>query len=237
MNLKRDVSQIRDKIKFERKKNMRDTIELIEMSKLVNTVVGSVFFTNENTNEIKYKPEYTPVVSAFYKMKYYCPDELPNDDIQNFYIDWINGYYTDFLNKINPRQNVMIDNAISEKIEYVKKQVGNPLNNALASLINIVQDAIDRFSTSFGEFNVDDMKKVMAQATDFAKNMDKNSKSIVKAVTENVVEKTENDNNGTKVKPVSTKKKSNKTNTSNKSKAATMPTNNDIGGDSANGKQ
>ena len=74
MNLKRDVSQIRNKIKFERKKNMRDTIELIEMSKLVNTVVGSVFFTNENTNEIEYKPEYTPVVSAFYKIKYYCPE-------------------------------------------------------------------------------------------------------------------------------------------------------------------
>ena len=216
---------------------MRDTIELIEMSKLVNTVVGSVFFTNENTNEIEYKPEYTPVVSAFYKIKYYCPDELPNDDIQNFYVDWINGYYTDSLNKINPRQNVMIDNAISEKIEYIKKQVGNPLNNALASLINIVQDAIDRFSTSFGEFNADDMKKVMTQATDFAKNMDKNSKSIVKAVTENVVEKTENDDNGTKVKTVSTKKKSNKTNTSNKSKAVAISTNNVVGGDNADGKQ
>ena len=214
---------------------MRDTIELIEMSKLVNTVVGSVFFTNENTNEIEYKPEYTPVVSAFYKIKYYCPDELPNDDIQNFYIDWINGYYTDFLNKINPHQNVMIDNAISEKIEYVKKQVGNPLNNALASLINIVQDAIDKFSTSFGDFNADDMKKVMAQ--DFAKNMDKNSKSIVKAVTENVVEKTENLNKENKVKPVSAKKKSGKANTSNKNKTVAIPANNDIGGDSANGKQ
>lgn len=216
---------------------MRDTIELIEMSKLVNTVVGSVFFTNENTNEIEYKPEYTPVVSAFYKMKYYCPDELSNDDIQNFYIDWMSGNYVETLNKINPRQNVMIDNAVSEKIEYIKKQVGNPLNNALASLINIVQDAIDKFSTSFGDFNADDMKKVMAQATDFAKNMDKNSKSIVKAVTENVVEKAENLNKENKVKPVSTKKKSGKANTSNKSKAVAMPTNNDIGGDSADGKQ
>lgn len=182
-------------------------------------------------NEIEYKPEYTPVVSAFYKIKYYYPDELPNDDIQNFYVDWINGYYTDFLNKINPRQNVMIDNAISEKIEYIKKQVGNPLNNAFASLINIVQDAIDRFSTSFGEFNVTDMKKVMAQATNFAKNMDKNSKSIVKAVTENVVEKTENNHNGTKGKTASTKKKSNKTNTSNKSKTVAISTNNIVGGD------
>ena len=218
-------------------KNMKDTIELIEMSKLVNTVVGSVFFTNENTNEIEYKPEYTPVVSAFYKMKYYCPNELPNDDIQNFYIDWINGYYTDFLNKINPCQNVMIDNAISEKIEYVKKQVGNPLNNALASLINIVQDAIDRFSTSFGEFNADDMKKVMTQATDFAKNMDKNSKSIVKAVTENVVEKTEKFDKENKVKPISTKKKSGKTNTLDKDKTVAMSTNNIIGGDSTDGKQ
>ena len=216
---------------------MRDTIELIEMSKLVNTVVGSVFFINENTNEIEYKPEYTPVVSAFYKIKYYYPDELPNDDIQDFYVDWINGYYTDFLDKINPRQNVMIDNAISEKIEYIKKQVGNPLNNAFASLINIVQDAIDRFSTSFGEFNVTDMKKVMAQATNFAKNMDKNSKSIVKAVTENVVEKTENNHNGTKGKTASTKKKSNKTNTSNKSKTVAISTNNVVGGDNADGEQ
>ena len=47
---------------------MIDTIELIEMSKLVNTVVGSVFFTNENTNEIEYKPEYTPVVMNFLMM-------------------------------------------------------------------------------------------------------------------------------------------------------------------------
>lgn len=216
---------------------MRDTIELIEMSKLVNTVVGSVFFINENTNEIEYKPEYTPVVSAFYKMKYYCPDELSNDDIQNFYIDWMSGNYVETLNKINPRQNAMIDNAVSEKIEYIKKQVGNPLNNALASLINIVQNTIDKFSTSFGDFNADDMKKVMTQATEFAKNMDKNSKSIVKAVTENVVEKAENLNKENKVKPVSTKKKSGKANTSNKSKAVAMPTNNDIGGDSADGKQ
>lgn len=79
---------------------MRDTIELIEMSKLVNTVVGSVFFINENTNEIEYKPEYTPVVSAFYKIKYYYPDELPNDDIQNFYVDWLMDIIQIFLIKL-----------------------------------------------------------------------------------------------------------------------------------------
>lgn len=206
---------------------MRNTIELIEMTELVNIVAGSVFFANnDNENDIEYKPEYLPVITEFYKIKYYNPEVLENDDIQNFYIDWMNGKYMDALKEINPRQNVMIDTAISEKVEYIKNKFGNPLNNALAGLINIVQDAIDKFSDSFGDFNANDIKTIMSQANSFAKNMDKNSKSIVKAVTENVVEKTENSEKKDTSKIVSNKKKSNKTNTSNTSKAIAMPTNN-----------
>lgn len=56
-------------------------------------------------------------------------------------------------------------------------------------------------------------------------------------MTENVVEKTENNHNGTKGKTASTKKKSNKTNTSNKSKTVAISTNNVVGGDNADGEQ
>lgn len=209
---------------------MRNTIELIEMTELVNTVVGSVFFANDdNENDIDYKPEYLPVITEFCKIKYYNPDVLESDDIQLFYIDWINGKYMESLKNINPRQNEMIDKAIAEKIEFIKTQMGNPLNNALAGLINIIQDAIDKFSASFGDFNVNDVKKIMAQASDFTKNMDKNSKSIVKAVTENVVEKAESSEKKNTSKIVSNKKRSNKTNTSSTPKADAMPTSNNSG--------
>lgn len=222
---------------------MRKTIELIEMSELVNAVVKTVFITDETTGQIDYRPEYVEVVKAFFKMKFYAPDEIVdniadnndenNVDIESFYIDWVNGKYIETLNNIDMAQNNNIDKAIDEKIEYVKAQVGNPLNNALASLINIIQDGIDMFTSSFGNLSADDIKNVMVQANNIVGGLDKNAKNVVKAVTENVVEKTEN----TQKTNAQAKKSNSKTGTKNKSKAIAMPTTDNMGETHTDGKQ
>ena len=222
---------------------MRKTIELIEMSELVNAVVKTVFITDEVTGQIDYRPEYVEVVKAFFKMKFYAPDEIAdniadnndenNVDIESFYIDWVNGKYIETLNNIDMAQNNNIDKAIDEKIEYVKAQVGNPLNNALASLINIIQDGIDMFTSSFGNLSADDIKNVMVQANNIVEGLDKNAKNVVKAVTENVVEKTEN----TQKTNAQAKKSNSKTGTKNKSKAIAMPTTDNMGETHTDGKQ
>ena len=222
---------------------MRKTIELIEMSELVNAVVKTVFITDETTGQIDYRPEYVEVVKAFFKMKFYAPDEIAdnivdnndenNVDIESFYIDWVNGKYIETLNNIDMAQNNNIDKAIDEKIEYVKAQVGNPLNNALASLINIIQDGIDMFTSSFGNLSADDIKNVMVQANNIVEGLDKNAKNVVKAVTENVVEKTEN----TQKTNAQAKKSNSKTGAKNKSKAIAMPTTDNMGETHTDGKQ
>lgn len=202
---------------------MRDTITLIEMSELVNTVVSTVFIENEVTGQIDYRPEYIPVVKDFIKMKYYSPDELETDNINDFYYSWINGGYRGTLDRINPLQNNEIDMSIDKKIDYVKTQVGNPLNNALASLINIIQDGIDTFSSSFGNLTTDDINKVMSQASSIVNGLDRNAKNVVKAVTENVVEKTSNENTKTKKSSVKTTKTT-KSSKKNENKILEMPT-------------
>ena len=222
---------------------MRKTIELIEMSELVNAVVKTVFITDEVTGQIDYRPEYVEVVKAFFKMKFYAPDEIAdniadnndknNVDIESFYIDWVNGKYIETLSNIDMVQNNNIDKAIDEKIEYVKAQVGNPLNNALASLINIIQDGIDMFTSSFGNLSADDIKNIMVQANNIVEGLDKNAKNVVKAVTENVVEKTEN----TQKTNAQAKKSNSKTGTKNKSKAIAMPTTDNMGETHTDGKQ
>ena len=213
---------------------MRKTIELIEMSELVNAVVKTVFITDETTGQIDYRPEYVEVVKAFFKMKFYAPDEIAdNNDIESFYIDWVNGKYIETLSNIDMAQNSNIDKSINEKIEYIKEQVGNPLNNALASLINIIQDGIDMFTSSFGNLSVDDVKNVMSQVNTIVDGLDKNAKNVVKAVTENVVEKTEN----TQKTNTQTKKSNSKTGAKNKGKAIAMPTTNSVGEVYTDGKQ
>ena len=222
---------------------MRKTIELIEMSELVNAVVKTVFITDDVTGQIDYRPEYVEVVKAFFKMKFYAPDEVAdniadnndenNVDIESFYIDWVNGKYIETLNNIDMAQNNNIDKAIDEKIEYVKAQVGNPLNNALASLINIIQDGIDMFTSSFGNLSADDIKNVMVQANNIVEGLDKNTKKVVKAVTENVVEKTEK----TEKTNAQTKKSNSKTGTKNKGKAIAMPATDSMGEVYTDGKQ
>ena len=219
---------------------MRNTIELIEMSELVNAVVKTVFITDEITGQIDYRPEYVEVVKAFFKMKFYAPDEIIdyNDNIENFniedfYIDWVNGKYIETLNNIDIAQNNNIDKSIAEKIEYVKAQVGNPLNNALASLINIIQDGIGMFTSSFGKLSTDDVKNVMAQANTIVEGLDKNAKNVVKAVTENVVEKTEN----TQKTNTQAKKSNSKTGAKNKGKAIAMPATDNMEEAYADGKQ
>lgn len=210
---------------------MRKTIELIEMSELVNAVVKTVFITDDVTGQIDYRPEYVEVVKAFFKMKFYAPDEIAdNNDIESFYIDWVNGKYIETLNNIDMAQNNNIDKAIDEKIEYVKAQVGNPLNNALASLINIIQDGIDMFTSSFGNLSADDIKNVMVQANNIVEGLDKNTKKVVKAVTENVVEKTQKTN-------TQAKKSNSKTGTKNKGKAIAMPATDSVGEVYTDGKQ
>ena len=215
---------------------MRKTIELIEMSELVNAVVNTVFITDKTTGQIDYRPEYVEVVKAFFKMKFYAPDEIIgyNDNIENFniedfYIDWVNGKYIETLSNIDVAQNSNIDKSIAEKIEYVKAQVGNPLNNALSSLINIIQDGIDMFTSSFGNLSADDIKNVITQANTIVEGLDKNAKNVVKAVTENVVEKTDETN--------AQIKKGNKTVTRNKSKVIAMPTANNVVEGSSDGNQ
>ena len=213
---------------------MRKTIELIEMSELVNAVVKTVFITDETTGQIDYRPEYVEVVKAFFKMKFYAPDEIAdNNDIESFYIDWVNGKYIETLSNIDMAQNNNIDKSINEKIEYTKAQVGNPLNNALASLINIIQDGIDIFTSSFGNLSADDIKNVMVQANNIVEGLDKNAKNVVKAVTENVVEKTEN----TQKTNAQAKKSNSKTGTKNKSKAIAMPATDSVGEVYIDGKQ
>lgn len=215
---------------------MRKTIELIEMSELVNAVVNTVFITDKTTGQIDYRPEYMEVVKAFFKMRFYAPDEIIgyNDNIEDFniedfYIDWVNGKYIETLSNIDVAQNSNIDKSITEKIEYVKAQVGNPLNNALSSLINIIQDGIDMFTSSFGNLSADDIKNVITQANTIVEGLDKNAKNVVKAVTENVIEKTDETN--------AQIKKGNKTVTRNKSKVIAMPTNDNMVEESANGNQ
>ena len=213
---------------------MRKTIELIEMSELVNAVVKTVFITDETTGQIDYRPEYVEVVKAFFKMKFYAPDEIAdNNDIESFYIDWVNGKYIETLSNIGMAQNNNIDKSINEKIEYIKAQVGNPLNNALASLINIIQDGIDMFTSSFGNLSADDVKNVMSQANTIVKGLDKNAKNVVKAVTKNVVEKTEN----TQKTNTQAKKSNSKTGAKNKGKAIAMPATDSVGEVYTDGKQ
>lgn len=213
---------------------MRKTIELIEMSELVNAVVKTVFITDETTGQIDYRPEYVEVVKAFFKMKFYAPDEIAdNNDIESFYIDWVNGKYIETLSNIDMAQNNNIDKSINEKIEYIKAQVGNPLNNALASLINIIQDGIDMFTSSFGNLSADDVKNVMSQANTIVKGLDKNAKNVVKAVTENVAEKTEN----TQKTNTQAKKSNSKTGAKNKGKAIAMPAIDSVGEVYTDGKQ
>ena len=219
---------------------MRKPLELIEMRELVNAVVKTVFITDETTGQIDYRREYVEVVKAFFKMKFYAPDEVAdniadnndenNVDIESFYIDWVNGKYIETLNNIDMAQNNNIDKAIDEKIEYVKAQVGNPLNNALASLINIIQDGIDMFTSSFGNLSADDIKNVMVQANNIVEGLDKNTKKVVKAVTENVVEKTQKTN-------TQAKKSNSKTGTKNKGKAIAMPATDSVGEVYTDGKQ
>ena len=219
---------------------MRKTIELIEMSELVNAVVKTVFITDDVTGQIDYRPEYVEVVKAFFKMKFYAPDEIAdniadnndenNVDIESFYIDWVNGKYIETLNNIDMAQNNNIDKAIDEKIEYVKAQVGNPLNNALASLINIIQDGIDMFTSSFGNLSADDIKNVMVQANNIVEGLDKNAKKVVKAVTEHVVEKTHKTN-------TQAKKSNSKTGAKNKGKAIAMSATDNTEEAYADGKQ
>ena len=215
---------------------MRKTIELIEMSELVNAVVNTVFITDKVTGQIDYRPEYVEVVKGFFKMKFYAPDEIIgyNDNIENFniedfYIDWVNGKYIETLNNIDVAQNNNIDKSIAEKIEYIKAQVGNPLNNVLSSLINIIQDGIDMFTSSFGNLSADDIKSVITQANTIVEGLNKNAKNVVKAVTEDVVEKTDEAN--TQIK------KGNKTVTRNKSKVIAMPTNDNMAEGASNGNQ
>lgn len=213
---------------------MRKTIELIEMSELVNAVVKTVFITDEVTGQIDYRPEYVEVVKAFFKMKFYAPDEIAdNNDIESFYIDWVNGKHIETLSNIDMAQNNNIDKSIAEKIEYVKGQVSNPLNNALASLINIIQDGIDMFTSSFGNLSADDVKNVMSQANTIVEGLGKNTKNVVKAVTENVVEKTEK----TKQTTTQTKKSNSKTGAKNKGKAIAMPATDSVGEVYTDGKQ
>lgn len=200
---------------------MRDTITLIEMSELVNAVVQTVFIKDEVTGQIDYRPEYVPVVRDFIKMKYYSPDELETDSINDFYSSWINGGYRGTLDRINPLQNKEIDMSIDKKIDYVKTQVGNPLNNALVSLINIIQDGIDIFSSSFGNLTADDINKVMSQANSIVSGIDKNAKNVVKAVTENVTEKMSVETNNDKKTPTNTT--TTKSRKKNSSKTLEMP--------------
>lgn len=181
---------------------MRKYITLPEVQLLVNSVVDTVFVHNEETNEVEYMAEYVPVVTAFYKIKFYSPEDLLTEDINAFYLDWIDGKYLDVLKQIDISQENSIKKAIDERIEYRKVKEENLMNNALASLINIIQDGIEMFQNKFTDIDSTDIKNLISQVGELNDNLNTDTKKVVKAVTENVVEKTRKTTKDSKNKAV-----------------------------------
>lgn len=142
-------------------------LTLSDISKIVNTMVDSVFV--ERNGKIEFAAELYEILLAYLEIGAFYPETgVLENSVELFFVDYINDKYSRELSELAlDRTAQYIDGAVKRKIEFRMRQVENPLVNSMVKLIDIASvlgqkyvDDIDKIGTSDIKGFIEDFAKL-----------------------------------------------------------------------------
>lgn len=155
-------------------------MSLLDISKIVNTVVDSVF--TERNGNIEFSAEYYEVLLAYLKVGAFYPHTgVLENSLDLFFIDYIDGKYYRELNELkDSRLAQYIDNAVKQKIEARMRQVENPLIDSMKKFVDVATVLAQKYVDDIDNVGASDIKGFFQSFANFTKNT--NTKTVTDAV-------------------------------------------------------
>lgn len=141
-------------------------MSLFDVSKIVDTVVDSVFV--ERNGNIEFAAELYEVLLAYLEIGAFYPQTgVLENSLDLFFIDYIDGkYYREFGELKLNRLAQYIDNAVKQKVEARMRQIENPLVNSLTKLVDVATVLAQKYVDDIDNVGTSDIKGFIQ---DFAK--------------------------------------------------------------------
>lgn len=184
---------------------------LVDLSKIVNTVVDSVFV--ERNGNIEFAAEYYEVLLAYMEIGAFYPQTgVLDNSLDLFFIDYINGRYYKELGELKyNRMAQYIDNAVKQKVEARMRQIENPLINSMVKFVDTATVLAQKYVDDIDNIGTADIQKFIKDFGSLAKKT--NPQTVTEAVIK--MHRAENSkdseaNGDTKQTKASTKKQSTK---------------------------
>ena len=168
-------------------------LSLFNLTKIVNTVVDSVFV--ERNENIEFAAEYYEVLLAYMEIGAFYPQTgVLDNSLDLFFIDYIDGKYYKELGELKyNRMAQYIDNAVKQKVEARMRQIENPLINSLVKFVDITSVLAQKYVDDIDNVGTADIQKFIKDFGDLAKktNLQTVTDAVIKMHTSEVAK--END--------------------------------------------
>lgn len=155
-------------------------MSLYDLSKIVNTVVDSVFV--EKNGNIEFAAELYEVLLAYMEIGAFYPNTgVFENSLDLFFIDYIDGKYHKELGELKyNRLAQYIDNAVKQKVNAKMRQIENPLINSMVEFVNVATVLAQKYVDDIDNVGTADIQKFIKDFSGLAKKT--NAQTVADAV-------------------------------------------------------
>lgn len=153
---------------------------LVDLSKIVNTVVDSVFV--DRNGNIEFAAELYEVLLAYLEIGAFYPHTgVLENSLDLFFIDYIDGKYHKELGELKyNRLAQYIDNAVKQKIEARMRQIENPLISSMVEFVDVATVLAQKYVDDIDNIGTADIQKFIKDFGSLAKKT--NPQTVTEAV-------------------------------------------------------
>lgn len=153
---------------------------LVDLSKIVNTVVDSVFV--ERNGNIEFAAELYEVLLAYLEMGAFYPHTgVLENGLDLFFVDYIDGKYHKELGELKyNRLAQYIDNAVKQKVEARMRQIENPLISSMVEFFDVATVLAQKYVDDIDNIGAADIQKFIKDFGSLAKKT--NPQTVTEAV-------------------------------------------------------
>lgn len=171
-------------------------MSLFDLSKIVNTVVDSVF--TERNGRIEFTAELYEVLLAYLEIGAFYPrTRVLESGLDLFFIDYIDGKYYRELGELKANRLAQyIENAVEKKVAAKMRQIENPLINSMVKLVDVATVLAQKYVDDIDNIGTSDIKGFIEDFAKLAKNTNPQT------VTDAVIKLHKNDAENGAAKPV-----------------------------------
>lgn len=155
-------------------------MSLLNLSKIVDTVVDSVFV--ERNGNIEFAAELYEVLLAYMEIGAFYPHTgVLKNSLDLFFVDYIDGKYHKELGELKyNRLAQYIDNAVKQKIEARMRQIENPLINSMVKFVDVATVLAQKYVDDIDNVGAADIQKFIKDFGSLAKKT--NPQTVTDAV-------------------------------------------------------